>query len=1098
MMIVKEREETARTPASKSLYKFQSDTVLALLKNPSKHIVVAGVGCFAKGTPVRMADGSTKQIDKIKSGDKVWAYDENKQITKIGEVSSVFRVDQNPKPMIEFTYNGETIRSTYDHPYFNGEGYYPLYQLIWGALETSQRAQLKLLCKQYGQAFDYKAIRCKHCSSNEASQGQGWALQDYDGWANRESAQNSSGELARKSQQLAMCEPYQFKSERQSSGEPGVVHMEIQCVVGILNRENRSSKRSNAQQIVEGRQAVCERSLSSFDKKYGAYEGGESGESGVLRPNATTIPRHIKGDIERLGLSRVKIMEAEPYYAISLKRAPYTYFVGDRYCFVVHNTGKTAIAMVWAQTVCEIKKLHKVLVITTASKSKTKDAEGRNDFELEADDFRGRWFRRSLDAFETVSWNSLHKWVDAHRRDLKEWVIVADECLAGDTKVETANGDKEIADLKLGDKVLSYNHSKGSLEYKKITRLIKKKAPQKMYRLSLSDGTAIISTGNHPHYTSDGYKPAENIKKGDILYELRNMRKRDCSKEQISKVQYKETGERGEKNLLFSKLCESSQREGWPGALHKEIRRVPCVWVVREEESCRGMDSIPKAKASKWAGVLLRQWRMRFGGSKRKTKHAYESKQPSERQANTEKSARNKKGKRMATRMGEASRTKRRQWQIQPTTTGALQSVEQSEQRMGNGTAGLIRQEATGISKQLQARHRKRLLQNRDRVRRGEPSFEGNKSKRQEEREEIRGVRVENIEILKLRDIKKLGLYRDPDFVYCIDVEDNHNFFANGVLTHNCQRAKGWTTGMGKSFLKITKETDNWVGFTGTPGDYWISYGAYFQACGLVSNKTHYLQRFCIVQTFKGFPEIAGYREEETLKKWWAEISYAPDTSKITQELPKATHKVVYFPKPKGYDKVLKMRQKLCEDGTLSEDYDDFLDNPSKTFHYLRQLCFTKEKEQWISDFLEGLGENCIIFYNYTATADAIEAIAKKVLPKGAKVWRIDGSHHQIPTKDTIGKYDIVLSQWQSGSEGLNLFFLRVWVSVELTYAYSLAVQARGRILRKGQTKNCLYYYLQTEDTVEGDIMECLKNKSDFAVKTWLLGKGLSNGKRAD
>lgn len=311
------------------------------------------------------------------------------------------------------------------------------------------------------------------------------------------------------------------------------------------------------------------------------------------------------------------------------------------------------------------------------------------------------------------------------------------------------------------------------------------------------------------------------------------------------------------------------------------------------------------------------------------------------------------------------------------------------------------------------------------------------------------------------------------------------------IVADEVQRAKGWTTGMGRSFLKIAAATDNWIGFTGTPGDYWISYGAYFQACGLIRNKTHYMQRFCIVQTFKGFPEIIGYKEENVLKTWWAKISYAPDTSQIAQELPKATHKVITLPKPKGYDKVLKMRQKLCSDGTLSEDYEDFLDNPSKTFHYLRQLCFTKDKQQWLSDFLEGLGENCIIFYNYTATADEIERIAKKALPKDAKIWRIDGAHHDIPTASTIGEHDIVLSQWQSGSEGLNLQFMHVWVSVELTYAYSTAQQARGRVLRNGQTKPVFFYYLQTEDTIEGDIMKCLKEKGEFSEKVWLLGKGL-------
>ena len=311
------------------------------------------------------------------------------------------------------------------------------------------------------------------------------------------------------------------------------------------------------------------------------------------------------------------------------------------------------------------------------------------------------------------------------------------------------------------------------------------------------------------------------------------------------------------------------------------------------------------------------------------------------------------------------------------------------------------------------------------------------------------------------------------------------------IVADELQRIKGWTTRMGRAFLKISTETENWVGFTGTPGDYWISYGAYFQACRLVRNKTHFVRQFCIVQTFKGFPEIVGYLNESTLKAWWAEVSYAPDTSKIAQELPEATHKVVYFSKPKGYDKALKMRQKLCSDGTLSEDYEDFLDNPSATFHYLRQLCFTPEKKQWISDFLEGLGENCIFFYNYTTTADEIEAIAKKVLPKGAKVWRVDGSHHQIPTKDTVGKYDVVLAQWQSGSEGLEMQWARTWVSVELTYSYSIAQQARGRVLRHGQTRPGFFFYLQTSDTVEEDIMKCLHDKSDFATKVWCIKKGI-------
>lgn len=304
-------------------------------------------------------------------------------------------------------------------------------------------------------------------------------------------------------------------------------------------------------------------------------------------------------------------------------------------------------------------------------------------------------------------------------------------------------------------------------------------------------------------------------------------------------------------------------------------------------------------------------------------------------------------------------------------------------------------------------------------------------------------------------------------------------------------KAKTSTSRRGKAFQKIAQSTTHWTGYTATPGDKYIDLEAYFQACGLVRNVTHFKRQFCIIQTFKGFPEIVGYLEEPTLKRWWAEISYAPDTQKALQELPKATYKVVDLPKPKGYEKVLKMRQKLCKDGTLSEDYEDFLDNPSKTAHYLRQLCFTKEKQQWLSDFLEGLGENCIVFYNYRETGDTIEQLALKALPKGAKVWRIDGSHHEIPTKETVGKYDIVLAQWQSGAEGLNVQYARVWIAAEMTYSYTTHHQGKGRVMRIGQTRPVFYYLLKTQKTIEDDILKCIQEKRDFAENVWLLGNGL-------
>ena len=297
------------------------------------------------------------------------------------------------------------------------------------------------------------------------------------------------------------------------------------------------------------------------------------------------------------------------------------------------------------------------------------------------------------------------------------------------------------------------------------------------------------------------------------------------------------------------------------------------------------------------------------------------------------------------------------------------------------------------------------------------------------------------------------------------------------VFDEVARAGAGVSSGMGKAFLQLTSYDEDWAGFTATQGDTWIKFYPYFQACGLVKNKTAFIRKYARVQTFKGFPEIVGYYNEDELVGFWKQISTAPDTSQMMRELPRETHKVITFGKPGTYAKTLKTR--IAPDGTM-------LDTSGALCAELRRQCLTSEKRQWLSDFIEGLGDNVVMFYNFIATGDKLEEIAKRALPKGAKIWRIDGGHHDIPRAETIGKRDIVLCQWQSGSEALNLQFMHYWVSVELCYSYSTAIQARGRIKRLGQKKPMFYYYLQTEHTIEQDIMKCLRNKSDFADDVWL------------
>lgn len=81
---------------------------------------------------------------------------------------------------------------------------------------------------------------------------------------------------------------------------------------------------------------------------------------------------------------------------------------------------------------------------------------------------------------------------------------------------------KPIETLRPGDYVKSFNHSKNKIEYRKVLRATKRKAPKKLYKVLIQHGShSIISTGEHPIYIKNrGYVPVEEIESGDIiLYE---------------------------------------------------------------------------------------------------------------------------------------------------------------------------------------------------------------------------------------------------------------------------------------------------------------------------------------------------------------------------------------------------------------------------------------------------------------------------------------------------------------------------------------------------------------------------------------------------
>lgn len=88
----------------------------------------------------------------------------------------------------------------------------------------------------------------------------------------------------------------------------------------------------------------------------------------------------------------------------------------------------------------------------------------------------------------------------------------------------------------------------------------------------------------------------------------------------------------------------------------------------------------------------------------------------------------------------------------------------------------------------LQNRHSKSNKENCNRSRWIFSLFNNCKKKRFEERSTISIERVQSISIYKQSNIRKSNINSKFNFVYNIEVEDNNNYFANGILVHNCHK----------------------------------------------------------------------------------------------------------------------------------------------------------------------------------------------------------------------------------------------------------------------------------------------------------------------
>lgn len=620
--------------------------------------------------------------------------------------------------------------------------------------------------------------------------------------------------------------------------------------------------------------------------------------------------------------------------------------------------------------------------------------------------------------------------------------IILDECLLGSTIIKTIDGDKRLKNIKLGDRVLSFNHHTNKTEYKKVTKFIKRIADDNLYCISWGCGS-IISTYNHPFLTQDGYKMAKDIQEGDLLYETRSIAKQNNKIRRVPKM---------------SLLRRTPSR--------KRLDRETSTAIVKTE--------LPFLQRGMW---VKESWGQNISSN--------EGKQSYVQKRYIAKNDKDKNGEWYFANPNMARPSRDERWKREYIKSSAptLRTVRQSEQRLDYGVANQDRRTKNkrGLSYLLQSRYWKPILQNSYRMRRGIAQFIASTQQRQEEGQKIKPIRVGRVEIFKQSDNKRIRYCGKSDFVYCLEVEDNNNFFANGILTHNCHKIKNSQSLQGQGAFKLVRDNPKAVFYllSGTPApNGYLDFCNYAKMTGFVRNKTDFYNRYVIQQPsfkHKGM-DIVGYRNTQELDNWWNSIADIKPPKVFTSE----QDIWVEFPHVKNETYAKKTRVGLMRDGEKI-----LLDNASKLTHYCRQVvCDVKTRQDWLENFLESTDDNVVVFAGYKQSMGDIVSIAKKL---GKHVYRVDGAVKSLPDEATAKtlKNAVIAVNYQSGGAGLNLQYANVIVFYSPTYSYADYVQARGRISRRGQTKDCKFYHLRADKSIEHDIYECLKDKADFSIRMW-------------
>ena len=353
-------------------------------------------------------------------------------------------------------------------------------------------------------------------------------------------------------------------------------------------------------------------------------------------------------------------------------------------------------------------------------------------------------------------------------------IVFVDECFPGNVIVD----GRSIAEIAPGDFVCSFNHFTGNVERRVVLRTSIRK-PSALCRIRLANGRQIVCTPKHPFYTGSRYTEASQLKPGDQLHEviqLRDMRK-EFSASDVERQHH---------------ISVLSRMPGGKAAGDPEDRG-GAMQDLLDPGTAGGQDD------QKYGPEL----RALFGCMQAGIEKARASQGRVENQRIHENDACRDDAGAESDEVGEGAR------EAEPDVKGyGVAATGQGWQRFIHGAAeasgryvgasvdyGIASEDKGDEPWTLpKGRHREYGFETGDRGRRWQPRRTRSQRERSHQNRNLEPVGVAGIEILEPGSTGEFGGLCPDGFVYNLEVEGNSNYFADGVLVHNCHlaRAASW------------------------------------------------------------------------------------------------------------------------------------------------------------------------------------------------------------------------------------------------------------------------------------------------------------------